>query len=85
MIDAFPSPKPREDVVFLPLPVRRNESADGPPDDFTGGVAEQALSGCVERLDNAFEILGDDRVVRRLHDRGQVRLSRARRADVFLR
>ena len=78
MVDALAPAQPREDVVFLRLAVWRNQHPDGPADHLVGRVAEQPLRGGVAGLDDAVEILRDDRVVGRVDDGGQVGLSRPR-------
>src|ERR1700759_4906576 len=40
-------------------------------DHFRGGVSEQTFRPAVPTLDDAFKILADDGIVRRLHDRGE--------------
>ena len=51
---------------------RRNDPGDRLPDHLGRGVAEQPLRGRVPRLNDAVQILADDRVVGRLHQRRQV-------------
>ena len=76
VLDAFAPPQPRQDVVFLRLPLGRNQHADRPSDQLVGRIAEHALRRGVARLDDAVEVLRDDGVVGRVDDRGEVRFGR---------
>src|SRR4029079_10867230 len=48
-----------------------NDDRDRLADDFVGGIPENPLGAAVPGLDDAVEILTDDRVVRRGHDGGE--------------
>ena len=71
MVDAFAAANPRQDLVLLALPVRRNDAADRSADHFLGGVPEHALRRGIPGLNDAVQILADNGVVRRLDDRGE--------------
>ena len=73
VIDALAAADAGEDVVFLGLTIGRDQDADRLADQLRGGVAEQPLGPRVARLDDAVEILGNDRVVRRFDNGRQVR------------
>ena len=78
MLDALAAAQPREDVVFFGLPLGRDQHPDRPADELVGRIAEQPLGGGVARLNDAVEILREDRIVGRVDDRGEVRGTRAR-------
>ncbi len=82
MLDALAAPQACEDAVLFGLPVGRNQHAHRAAHQLRGRVAEQALRGRVARLDHAVEVLRDDRVVCRRHDRREIRL-RGHRLPVF--
>jgi hypothetical protein len=54
---------PSEDVVLLALAVGRDEDPDRLPDQFARLITKQSLRGGVARLDDAVQILCDDRIV----------------------
>ena len=72
MLDSFARADPVDDGAFLVLKLGWNDRRDVLADDFIGGVAEYALRAGIPRLDDPLERLADDRVVRRLHDRGKL-------------
>ena len=74
VVDAFAAPQPRQDVVFLRLPLGRDQHAHGPSDQLVGRIAEQALGRGIARLNDAVEVLRDDGVVGGIDDRREVRL-----------
>jgi len=76
MIDAFTAPDAREDVVFFGLTLRRYEDANRLAHEFGSRVAKDPLTGGIAGLNDAIEILRQDRVVRRLDDGREIRLSR---------
>src|SRR4051794_9484274 len=74
MFDARAAADATEDEVLLLLAVRRDDESDGLANRFFSGVAEHPLRGRVPRLDDAIEVLADNRVVRRFNDRGKAPL-----------
>jgi len=63
---------PAKNLGLLFGVVRWDEDGDGLANRLTSGVPEEALGALVPAPDEAVEILTDDRVIRRLDDRGQV-------------
>ena len=74
MIDALAVAHAFQDVVFLRLAFWRNQHSHGLSDQFAGGVAEQAFRGGIARLDDAIEVLRNDRIVGRVDDGREVGL-----------
>src|SRR5690606_18023199 len=64
-------PDASEDEVLFVLPIGWNDDADGAADHLVGAVAKDAFGRVIPELDDAVEVLADDRVVRRLDDAGQ--------------
>ena len=60
-----------EHHIFFALPVRRNDHADRLADRFGGRIAKYAFRRQIPRGDDAGEILADDRIIRRFHDRDE--------------
>src|SRR5258706_10146185 len=81
MIDLLAAAQARDDLVFLRLTVGWNDPADGLADHLRGGVAEDALSRSIPGLNDAVQILADDRIVARLDDR---REAPGLQSEVFL-
>ena len=71
MIEAFAAPDAREDLLFLVLAIRWNQSDDRRADHFVGGVSEDALGPEIPTGDDTVQILSDDRIVGRGDDRRQ--------------
>ena len=78
MFDTFTSPNAREDSVLFGLTLRRYEDANRLPHEFGGGVAKDPLAGGIAGLNDAIEILRQNRVVRRFDDGREILLSRRR-------
>ena len=74
VLDPLPAAKPRQDLVLLVLPLRRDDQGDRPAYGLLGGVAEEPLGPGVPCPDHALERLADDRVLGRLDDGRQARL-----------
>ena len=60
-----------EHHIFFALPVRRNDHANRLADGFGGRIAKHAFRRQIPRGDDAVEILADDRIIRRFHDRDE--------------
>jgi hypothetical protein len=58
-----------EDHGFFVVPIGRNKYRHRPANGFLGRIAKEPLSTLVPTGDDAVEVLGMDRVVRRLYDR----------------
>jgi hypothetical protein len=72
VMDPFAATNPSDDVVLFGLTIGGDDDANRLPDEFRGAVAEHPLRGGVTRSNDPVEIFGDDRVVRRFHDRREV-------------
>src|SRR5688572_15005302 len=72
MLDSLARAYPLDDGALLVLELGGNDRGDVLADDFIGGVAEYALRAGVPRLDHPLQRLADDRVIRRVHDRGKL-------------
>ena len=70
-IDTLPSPQAFENGRFLIVPFWRYQDTYGLTDHFVGGIAEQALCTLIPAGDYAVQILGHNRIVRRLDDSGE--------------
>src|SRR6185369_2249272 len=62
-----------DDLDFFASAILRDDQADVLADGLVRRIAEHPLGGPVPRRDDALEGLGDDRIVRRIDDRGQTR------------
>ena len=71
VIDALPSPQAFENGRFLIDPIWRYQDTYGFTDHFVGGIAEQPLCTLIPACDDAVQILGHNRIVRRLDDSGE--------------
>src|SRR5471032_2826920 len=58
-------------VALFAQALWRDQHSDRPPNGFLGGVAKHLFSRTIPRGDDAVEIFGDDRIIRRLDDRRQ--------------
>src|SRR5690606_29559036 len=65
MFDALAGTHPRQDHLFLGMPLPRDENLDWPPDEFGRFVAENPASALVARRYDAVQVLRDDRIGRR--------------------
>src|SRR5580765_2117704 len=74
MIDRFAHANARKHLVFLVLPVFRNDRADRSPNHLRRRVSKHPLRRGVPRRDNTAKILADDGVVGRVDDTGQQRV-----------
>src|SRR4051794_19046910 len=72
MVDPLAGTDSRQYLWLLVLAVVRDQNIDRAPDHFSGRIAEDPLRARVPGQDDAFEILADDRVVRRLDDGRQM-------------
>ena len=72
VIDTLAATNTREDLVLLCLSLRRDEDPHVLADQLGSRVPEQPLGCAVDRLDDAVQILRDDRVVGRVDDRRQI-------------
>src|SRR5690242_14291859 len=70
MTHGLPAANTAEDEVLFLLAIGRDDHPDRASDGFLCGVAKHALGCGVPRLNNAVEVLADDRVVRRFDDLG---------------
>jgi hypothetical protein len=66
-------PDAGEHAVFLGQPVVWNNHRDRPADGFFGGEPEHALGGAIPRRNHALEILPDDGIVGRFHNRHETK------------
>src|SRR6516225_8821289 len=64
--DAFQEPR------FLALEMIWNNRGDRFTDHLFGGISEQAFGARIPADDESTEVLADDRIVRRLHDAGEL-------------
>jgi hypothetical protein len=71
VIDDLAAPDARQHVVFLGVPLRRDDERDVPADGLGRRVAEHPLGGAVPRDDHTLERLAHDRIVGGIDDRGQ--------------
>jgi hypothetical protein len=62
MVDALTGPYLGQDLRLLVLPVGRNQEHDRPADNLIPLVAKQTLRAIIPSLDDAIEILADDRI-----------------------
>lgn len=74
MIDAFAASESCQDVVFLELTILRDEHPHRPADELGGRVSKDAFCGRIAGLDDAVQVLGNDCIVGRFDDGGQIRL-----------
>ena len=65
MIDAFTAPNSRHDFVFFRFSLRWDQDSSGLPNQLVGGVAKDAIRGGVAGLNDAVQVLREDRVIRR--------------------
>ena len=72
VIDAFAAPEPCQDLVFFGLTIRRDEHPNRLADELGGRVSKHAFRGRIAGLDDAVQILGDDRIVCRIDDGGEI-------------
>jgi hypothetical protein len=75
VLDALASTQARQNHDLFVEAVVGNQHRDGPSDRLGLRVAEQPLGTTVPRRYHTLERLADDRIVRRLHDRGEERLA----------
>jgi hypothetical protein len=68
MADAFTAADACKDAGLLILPVRRDEGAHRLADDFARSISEKALGALIPAGDYAFEVRGQNGVVRGLND-----------------
>ena len=72
LFDSFLSaPQPRQNLAVLHRAGLRHQHRDGLPYDFVGLVAEHPLGALVPAHDDAVQVLTDDGVIGRIHDRRQ--------------
>ena len=71
VVEAIAAANAGQRLVFLGLAILRDQPADRRTDHLGGTVAEHPLRRLVPRLDDAVEILADDRVVGGLDDGGE--------------
>ncbi len=71
MLDAFAVQEVQATILSRTLPLRRNEPRDGRAEHLAFGIAEDVFSATIPARDVAARVLADDRVGRRLHERGQ--------------
>src|SRR5882757_3087535 len=71
MFDTLTAAEVSQYLRFLLQTVLRNQDRDRLADGVFGRVAEQPLRAFVPTRDDAVEVLTDDGVFARLHDRGQ--------------
>src|SRR5262245_1679153 len=72
VVDAFAALDASENLGLLTLAFGRNDNRDRLAYDFLRPIPEQALRSLVPAGDDAVEVLAYDRIVGRLHDRGQM-------------
>src|SRR5262249_29618516 len=68
VLDAFTPSDATEDFSLLILMIRRDEDGDRLADDLFRHVAEDPFGAFVPALDDAVEVLADDRVIGRFDD-----------------
>jgi hypothetical protein len=73
VVDGLAAAKAGEHVVLFGAPLGGNDERDVTADRFGGGVAEHPLGRSIPGDDDAVERLAHDRVIGRVHDRGQAR------------
>ncbi len=66
-----PRPDPRQDARLLLMPIEWDQNGDRLADHLFRGITEQRLRAGVPCRDDAVEVLRQDGVVRRFHDRRQ--------------
>ena len=71
LIDPLPAADPVEDIGLDVTPSGGEEDVGGPADHLRGGVSVELLGAAVPAGHHAVQRLSDDRVVGRLHDRGE--------------
>jgi len=71
MLDGLAATDAGKDPEFFVEFGGREQNGDGFADDLVSRVAEQPLGACVPTLNDAFEVLADNRVVRGFHDRSE--------------
>src|SRR5262249_7009267 len=78
MLETLAAADSRKDLVLLGLPIRRNEHANRVADQFGGGVPKELFRPRVARLNDAVEILRQNRVLGGFDDRREIGLGGAR-------
>src|ERR1700722_3016636 len=71
MLDLLALAQSRKDAYFLVVAGNRNEHRDVLAYRFFGGVSEETFGTCVPTGDYALQRFADDRVFRRMYDRGE--------------
>ena len=74
MLDPFTTANPLQDRSLLVLPFSGNDQMDRLANRLLGLVAEEPLGPGIPGEDPPLERLADDRILRRLNNRGQKRL-----------
>jgi len=73
MIDSIATPQASEHPSLFVVALGRNEQQDRVPDDFVRPIAEETFRAGVPADDGTGQILADDRIVGRIHDRRDAR------------
>src|SRR4030095_9646410 len=81
MIDAVAAPDAGEDLILFGLAVWWDQNSDGLSDQFRSSITKDSFGAGIARLNDAFHVLRDDRVIRRFDDRGQIRSCNLRVAE----
>src|SRR5262249_52990223 len=69
VVDSFAPDERREDRSLFRQSLLRQQHRDRSSDGLFRGIAEDALSASIPARDDPREVLADDGIVRRLHDR----------------
>src|SRR3989442_3223507 len=72
MLHPFAAPDPFDNLNLFVRQIRRNDTHDGLSDHLLRGIAKHPFGSRIPARDDAFKVLGNNGIVRVLHDRGKI-------------